>query len=239
MGQDVPYKIVMKRPAAKKLRSEPEQSNPTDDAAILAPVARRMRAARLAYGAKIGVDNYTIVSFAKALGLKSERLSRYERGERSMPISILMKLHKLTGVSLNTLLAGTTPPEMTMMIMPQGLADGEYTVGDRLYMVRKLLEPSVDKVADLMEVPVDTWRSWERGAEIPPVSTMIEFCRQFGDLHRLGLDFLYRGKLTGIATEMRTELLRRYPRLAQTAGGGRAVMASGHRTRTQASNNGQ
>jgi transcriptional regulator with XRE-family HTH domain len=204
---------------------------------MLAAIARRLRAVRLAHGARKGIRDYKVAAFAEELGLKIERLSRYERGERSAPIPVLVKIHEVTGVSLDVLLGAATrsPHEM---ILPQGLADGEYSVGERLAMVRKVLEPSIAKAATAMEVSVETWSLWEAGAEIPPISTMIEFCRQFGDIHRLGLDFLYRGILTGIAAPMAKELLRLHPRLAQGSAI-RTVMPSGHRSRNLSGNNGQ
>jgi hypothetical protein len=161
----------MKRPSRGKaeLSDAGDEKPPTtrEDLAVLAAVARRLRAVRLAHGARLGIENYTIKSFALELGVKWERLSRYERGERSAPIPVLITIHHVTGVSLDVLLDSSRVTHD--MILPQGLADGEYSVGDRLRMVRRLLEPSLPKAASLMETSVETWTLWEAGAEIPPV----------------------------------------------------------------------
>lgn len=225
-----------RRKAEPREAGDGNESAEREDFAVLAAIARRLRAVRLAHGARLGIENYTIKAFADKLGVKWERLSRYERGERSAPIPVLITIHEVTGISLDMLL--TSRPSVREMILPQGLADGEYSVGERLRMVRKLLEPSVGKTASLMEVSQETWSLWEAGAEIPHVSIMIEFCRQFGDQHRLGLDFLYRGILTGIEAKMAKELIRQYPRLAQGSRA-RVVMPSGHRTRNLSGSNGQ
>lgn len=205
--------------------------NGTRDHAVLAAVARRLRALRYAHGAKLGVKDYSIAAFSNALGIKRERYARYERAELGAPMEVLIAIQKLTGVSLDMLIAGRVAGNDTL-IDRRGLAEGEFSVGDRLRMVRLILEPSVERTAALMDVDVATWLAWESGAAIPPVDALIQFSRQFGDQHRVGLDFLYRGILDGIAAEFGEELLRRNPELLP-ASAPSDVKPSGHRTRSR------
>ena len=47
---------------------------------------------------------------AKKLGVAQNTLSQWERGERDIPTSILLKLHSITGVNLHWLLTGQGEP---------------------------------------------------------------------------------------------------------------------------------
>lgn len=208
--------------------------NGTRDAAVLAAVARRLRAVRYAYGARLGVRDYSIAAFSTALGIKRERYSRYERGELGAPMEVLIRIRNLTGVSLDMLIAGQNMGNDTL-IDRRGLAEGEFSVGERLRMVRTILEPSIEKAAAALDIDVATLSQWEAGAAVPPVDALIQFSRQFGDQHGVGLDFLYRGILNGISEEFGRELVRRNPALLPEFSDG-AATPSGHRSRNRVRN---
>lgn len=196
--------------------------------------ACRLRALRQAYGARTGYIGLTAHDFAKLLGISGARYGRYERGELNPPFNILLTIRRLTGVSLCMLMAGERNGDDTI-IAPEGLSDGDYGVGDRLRMVREILEPSLLKAAIVMRVEAATWAEWENGAVVPPISKMAEFSHQFGDRYNLGLDFLYRGILDGVKKELVTELTARNPLLIPKAKGSAA--GNGRRRRRRALGN--
>jgi transcriptional regulator with XRE-family HTH domain len=60
-----------------------------------------------------------------------------------------------------------------------------------------------------MGTDLATWQRWEEGQARPPLDLLIEFAHRFG----AGLDFLYRGQLTGIAPEIWRAILAAHPEL--------------------------
>ena len=68
--------------------------------------ATRLRALRQSYGMSIGSPTLTAGEFAKLLDLEGETYRRYERGETEPALRVLSRIRELTGVSLNSLVAG-------------------------------------------------------------------------------------------------------------------------------------
>lgn len=178
--------------------------------------SRRLRALRVTYGARVGYMGLTAEVFAKMLGIERARYGRYERGELNPQFSVLITIRRLTGVSLCTLVAGERNGDDDM-IPVEGVADREPRLGERLRMVREILEPSVLKASMALRVEAATWAAWESGALQPPIAKMAEFSHQFGDRYNLGLDFLYRGLLAGVKKDLSAELLKRNPSLRERA----------------------
>lgn len=214
------------------------------DSEVRRGFALRLRALRHAHGAALGRENYSRADFARDLGLTSpggrgaERYSRWERGEMEPTLGVLANLRRLTGVCLDTLLAGELPGSASMIPIEGMSDDAGVRLGDRLRMVREILEPALEQVAAVMGVDPATWAKWESGAERPGVGKMQEFAHRFGG----GLDFLYTGTLAGISPLLLAELLTRHPQLlgapAPIPNGrstGKAVGSNGQPTPVQAS----
>jgi transcriptional regulator with XRE-family HTH domain len=68
--------------------------------------ATRLKALRQSYGIDIGEPGLTQEEFAKRLGLQGETYRRYERGETEPPLRVLAAIRRLTGINLNSLIAG-------------------------------------------------------------------------------------------------------------------------------------
>jgi transcriptional regulator with XRE-family HTH domain len=68
--------------------------------------ATRLAELRKAYGREIGEPALEMGKFAQMLGLEPETYRRYERAEVEPPLRVLTAIHNLTGVSLNSLIAG-------------------------------------------------------------------------------------------------------------------------------------
>ena len=68
--------------------------------------AARLTALRQTYGMSIGQPGLDMGEFAKLLGLEGETYRRYERGETEPPLRVLSAIRRVTGISLNALIAG-------------------------------------------------------------------------------------------------------------------------------------
>ncbi|MBF0859391.1 helix-turn-helix transcriptional regulator [Gluconobacter sp. LMG 31484] len=73
---------------------------------IRSAFSARLSMLREAFGRELGRPSLTRKEFAELLGLEAERYSTYERGTREPPLSVLAKIHVVTGVNLNGLIAG-------------------------------------------------------------------------------------------------------------------------------------
>jgi DNA-binding XRE family transcriptional regulator len=87
-------------------RTKMAMSTSTD--AIRHAFARRLAAARLAYGQQTQRPGITMEEFAAVLDIQTERYRKYERGEREPPLWLLAKIAQITGASLDHLVIGTT-----------------------------------------------------------------------------------------------------------------------------------
>ena len=194
----------------------PSRDKSPRDKSHLAAIARRLIALRKAFGARQKIPDYTASAFARKLGLAPPTYARYERGEVEMTSLVLMSIRQLTGVSLCNLIAGLDAGS-DRIIPWNGTAAGEYQLGDRLRMVRETLEPAMETAAAVMNVDPGIWADWENGSERPPFAKMEQFSHQFGDKHHLGLDFLYRGIVSGVAVELIAVMMRNNPDWAEAA----------------------
>ena len=70
------------------------------------PFAKRLEKARIAFGRRIGRDDFTWKDFAAMLGLRASTYSRYEVGFVEPNLRMLAKIRAVTGVSLNYLITG-------------------------------------------------------------------------------------------------------------------------------------
>lgn len=172
------------------------------DPVVRAAFARRLRALRKAYGARLAQANYGPKEFAASLGIDSERYGRWERGEMEPPLGELANIGRVTDVSLDMLIRGEESPGRANIIPARGLIEGDLTLGDRLRMARELREPAIDKAAETMNVDVSRWAAWEAGAEQPPIGKMEEFAHRW----QVSLDYLYRGLLGGVALDIGLQL---------------------------------
>jgi transcriptional regulator with XRE-family HTH domain len=70
------------------------------------PFAERLIAVRELYALQTGRPGLDKKDFAALIGKEAQTYRRYEKGETEPNIETLIKIRKLTGVSLNYLIAG-------------------------------------------------------------------------------------------------------------------------------------
>ena len=68
--------------------------------------AARLQALRQTYGVSTGRPLLSREEFAAMLDLEGETYRRYERAETEPSLRVLTKIREVTGVSLNSLIAG-------------------------------------------------------------------------------------------------------------------------------------
>jgi transcriptional regulator with XRE-family HTH domain len=163
----------------------------------------RLEAARRYHGRRTGRPRLQAKSFADELGVTGERYRRWERGEMEPPLFALKAIRRVTGLSLDWLVCDLAPGDV---IIPD-LAVA--TPGDRLRWAREITCPSSTEAARVMSVPIDLWVAYESGRSEIPLSVAQEFAHRFS----VSLDYLYEGKLEGVAPRMRDALLERRPQL--------------------------
>jgi transcriptional regulator with XRE-family HTH domain len=172
--------------------------------------ARRLRQVRAVYGASQGKPGLSQADFVRALGIHitAAAYRRYDNGRIEPPMKVLAAVRRLTGISLDYLICG----------LPAGVADlvtpshEEITPGMRLRWTRRLLEPSIERIAHVMQVTPDQWQRYEDGTDPVPVRIGIETALRFG----ISLDFLYLGSLAdSIEPKLLTALLAAHPELRE------------------------
>ena len=84
-------------------------SRRTKASEVVPGFAERLAETRKAYGRRIGDPEFNRQQFAAVLGLEAETYRRYERGETEPPLATLVRVHEVTGVNLNYLVAGDIP----------------------------------------------------------------------------------------------------------------------------------
>jgi transcriptional regulator with XRE-family HTH domain len=172
--------------------------------------AKRLGAVRLAYGAVTGRPGLPRVTFALELGLERNTYSRYERGEVEPPLMVLAAVRRLTGISLDYLIAD----------LDQGIADpteltGECTAtfAERIRWVRELYADNITEVAEKMGVSASTYKRWEDGREPMPDAKQQEFAVRFN----VSMQYLQRGLPVGIPSVALTLLRTAHPTLWRSA----------------------
>ncbi len=73
--------------------------------AELAAFAQRLQKLRHAYAGAIDLPALSAAEFAQVLGVPLASYEAYERGDQEPPMSVLVRLHRKTGVSLDWLIA--------------------------------------------------------------------------------------------------------------------------------------
>jgi transcriptional regulator with XRE-family HTH domain len=151
------------------------------------------------------VGNPTISgqAFADVLGIKHSTWSRYERGETEPSLDVLARLFQVTGISLTWLIVGRGEDNQQPGI----------TVGDRLRWLREAHEPYADSAAALMGVSPEKWQAFEENADNLPLN----IAQQVAQRYAATLDYLYRGRMDGIAPAVRVALLNAHPELDEKA----------------------
>lgn len=197
------------------------------DPVVRLAFSRRLRALRRAYGASLGQPYYEQWAFAAALGLHTASYSRYERAETEPSLGVLAALRRLTGVSLDHMIAGLEPGRDDL-VPTHGIREDEMSLGARLQLLREIVEPDIAKCAKVMGVTVETWIAWETSVCQPPVEKVEEFAHRFG----ASMDFLYRGLLAGMPARTLATLMRLYPELEDAMPAGALHQHRANRTST-------
>lgn len=70
------------------------------------PFGHRLRGARKAYGLRNHNPEITAKDFAELLHMEAQTYRRWELGETEPNLDALVKIHKLTKISLDTLIVG-------------------------------------------------------------------------------------------------------------------------------------
>lgn len=170
----------------------------------LAAFGARLEVVRRRYGRATNRPRLTMLDFATELGVPAARYRMYERGERQMPLPLLTEIRRRTGASLDWLICD----------MPSGqdfaVDNGNHsTVGQRLRWARETQEPMVNACAEVMRLPLVTWLRYERDEVLLPLEVAREFAHRFS----VSLDYLYEGRLVGVAPAVEAALVELYPPL--------------------------
>jgi transcriptional regulator with XRE-family HTH domain len=171
--------------------------------------ARRLGAVRLAYGAVTGRSNLSRSLFASELGLEKNTYTKYERGESEPPLAVLAGVRRLTGISLDYLIADldqgiANPAELT--------SECTATFAERVRWVRELYADDITEVAEKMGVSESTYKRWEDGREPMPDAKQQEFALRFN----VSMEYLQRGLPVGIPFAALTLLREAHPTLWRT-----------------------
>jgi len=143
-------------------------------------------------------------SFSRLLGYAENRYRRYESGESAVPVELLARIRKLTGLSLDWLVMGQ-PPGFTIT----GSQPDYHATAERLRWSREVLEASIDKAARLMGIGATLWEAYENGSTPLPLEVAREFSLRFF----VSLDFLYDGRTEGVHPLILAELVKQHPEL--------------------------
>lgn len=87
--------------------------------------------------------------------------------------------------------------------------DIKTAVGERLLWAREIVCESGAQCARLLDVPVNTYYSWEKGKKYPDPFYVVRFCDLFG----VTADWIYRGRLKGVVAPVQLRLAAEHPEL--------------------------
>ena len=173
---------------------------------VLAEFAQRLAAVRLAYGVVTGRPRLSRGQFASELYLEKNTYRRYERGEMEPSLLTLGAIRRLTGISLDYLIAA----EDQGIAQPSELGiECTATFAERIRWVRELFTDDASEVAEAMEVTTETIRRWEDGREPMPDKKQEEFAARFS----ISLAFLRQGLPVGLAPAVLAQLRAAHPGL--------------------------
>jgi transcriptional regulator with XRE-family HTH domain len=174
---------------------------------LLREFARRLKSLRKDYGRRKAGSFYAAGQFADELGIKGERYRRYERGDVEPPLEVLAAIRRVTGWSLDRLVADMAAGTDDPIKPPKTKTD--VTFGQRMRWTRELDEPYIEEAAASLGVTPETLADWENDRAQPPYEKVREFCHR----HGVSPQFLYKGWLTGMYEPVKRELLQRHPEL--------------------------
>lgn len=177
---------------------------PVKTVAPLAAFGARLEAVRRRYGRDTERPRLSMADFADELGVAAARYRRYERGEIQVPMAMLGEIRRRTGASLDWLVCDM-PPGQDIAIDK----NNHSTVGQRLRWARETQEPRVNACAEVMRIPLAIWIRYERDEVALPLEVAREFAHRFS----VSLDYLYEGRLTGVAPAVEEALVALYPPL--------------------------
>jgi transcriptional regulator with XRE-family HTH domain len=181
------------------------KDEPKSAAAVAERFAVRLEVARQQHGQKTGRPKLTQREFARDLEIggdrPEERYRLYERGQREMPLWLLAAVRRVTGFSLDELIAGM-PPGDTLGTLSFGI-----TRGERLRRMREIRKATLEAAAQELDVDPKTWASYEDGHILVPEDVLSRFGLQF----EVSLDFLFHGHLGSLSPELYQQLLSREP----------------------------
>lgn len=170
----------------------------------LAAFGARLEVVRRRYGRATNRPRLSMLHFATELGVPAARYRMYERGERQMPLALLTEIRRRTGASLDWLICDMPPGQDV------AIDNGNHsTVGQRLRWARETQEPNVNVCAEVMRLPLVTWLRYERDE----LSLPLEVAREFAHRFSVSLDYLYEGRLVGVAPAVEAALVELYPPL--------------------------
>ena len=84
-----------------------------------------------------------------------------------------------------------------------GMSELQRQTGQHLKWVRKLARHTQEQTCELIGVDQSTWSKYEKGERMPDPYKMVIFAARY----RVSLDYIYRGRLTGVHPAL-AELLR-------------------------------
>lgn len=87
--------------------------------------------------------------------------------------------------------------------------DMQTGAGRRLAAVRQLAGLTQTKLGDILNVGQSTVAKWESGERMADPSRMAAVCARF----KVSMDFLYRGRLEGLAHGLAVTLAQKHPDL--------------------------
>ena len=170
----------------------------------LASFSARLRAVRKAFGHSTGNPSLSRATFAREIGVEHETYRRWERGHIRPPLEVLASIRRLTGISLDYLIADTEPGNA----QPNDLtAQCTATDHERLRWAREIHVINPAEAAEKLRVSAETYGRWEDGREIMPESKLAEFATHF----RVSVAYLVDGRSEGIWPAEFKRLRRLHP----------------------------
>jgi transcriptional regulator with XRE-family HTH domain len=180
---------------------------------ILVEFARRLAAVRLAYGMVTGRPQLSRARFASELNLEKDTYRRYERGEMEPSLPTLAAIRRLTGISLDYLIAD----EDQGIAHPSEIGfECTATFAERIRWVRELFCNDIAELAKAMNVSEETIHRWEDGREPMPDIKQEELAHRF----KISMAFLRQGVAVDLEPDVLARLRVAHPELWRMTGVG-------------------
>lgn len=167
----------------------------------------RLKAVRVAYGEQTGRPELSGEKFATEIGLKPAAYRRYERGELQPTLGTLAALRRVTGISLDYLIAdedqGISSPKDMLLV-----CDADFPT--RLGCARSLINLDAEQMAEAVGVHRRTYRRWESGRDpVPEPKWLVHIATLTG----VTLPFLLHGLPDGLPPHVLMRLREAQPAL--------------------------